>query len=120
MLNLPEVAESCRVRLNGHEIAALIHPPWQVIISADELQETNVLEVEVTNLAANRIADLDRRGVLWKKFYNVNMPARLRENRGPDGLFTAAAWPVRPSGLSGPVTLTPVESFHPRESMPVR
>jgi hypothetical protein len=62
----------------------------------------------VTNLAANRIADLDRRGVAWKKFYNVNMPSRLPENRGPDGLFTAAQWRPLPSGLLGPVALTPL------------
>jgi hypothetical protein len=41
---------------------------------------------------ANRIIDLDKRGVQWKKFYNINMSARLAENRGPDGLFTAAKW----------------------------
>jgi hypothetical protein len=37
--------------------------------------------VSVTNLSANRIRDLDVRGVPWKKFYNVNFPVtdcRLR------------------------------------------
>jgi hypothetical protein len=58
---------------------------------------------------ANRIADLDRRGVPWKKFYNVNFPARLQTNRGPDGLFSAAKWAPLPSGLAGPVTLTPLK-----------
>ncbi len=61
-----------------------------------------------TNLPGKRIADLDRRGVAWKKFYNVNMPARLPQNRGPDGLFTAAKWEPLDSGLIGPVTLTPL------------
>jgi len=46
--------------------------------------------------------------VEWKKFYNINMSARLPENRGADGLFTAAKWEPRPSGLLGPVTLTPL------------
>jgi hypothetical protein len=57
----------------------------------------------------NRIADLDRRKVFWKKFYNVNFPSRLRENRGPNGLFDASGWTPQPSGLEGPVTLIPVE-----------
>jgi hypothetical protein len=57
---------------------------------------------------ANRIADLDRRRVPWKKFYNVNFPARQPENRGPDGLFSAASWDPLDSGLLGPVTLQPV------------
>jgi hypothetical protein len=62
----------------------------------------------VTNLSANRLADLDRRGVPWKKFYNVNYPARFPDNRGPDGLFSAAAWTPLESGLLGPVRLTPL------------
>ena len=66
------------------------------------------LQLLVTNLSANRIADLDRRGVSWKKFYNVNMPARLPQNRGTDGLFTAAKWEPLDSGLLGPVTITPL------------
>jgi hypothetical protein len=37
------------------------------------------------------------------------MSARLAENRGADGLFTAAKWQPKPSGLLGPVTLTPMK-----------
>src|SRR5262249_25839834 len=77
------------------------------------LKERNTLEVAVSNLMTNRIIDLDRRGVNWKKFYNTNMPARRRENAGPDGLFTAARWTPRESGLIGPVALVPDERFSP-------
>jgi hypothetical protein len=62
----------------------------------------------VSNLMANRIADMDRRGVVWKKFYNVNFPANRAENRNADGLFDASKWVPLDSGLLGPVTLTPV------------
>ncbi|MDQ5977133.1 MAG: hypothetical protein QG602_105 [Verrucomicrobiota bacterium] len=113
-LDLGRVAESARVTLNGREIAVLWQAPYAVVIPADGLVAQNVLEVSITNLAANRIADLDRRGVNWKKFYNANMPARLRENTGSDGLFTAAKWTPRPSGLLGPVTLTPLKTLDPR------
>jgi hypothetical protein len=114
-VDLGTVAESARVRLDGREVAVLLAAPYLCTIDSRHLDRgrEHVLEVEVTNLAANRIADLDRRGVNWKRFYNVNMPARLPENRGPDGLFTAAHWPVRPSGLIGPVTLSRVERFDP-------
>ena len=112
-LDLGEVANSARVRLNGHEIAGLVQAPWRVVFPASVLLERNLLEIEVTNLAANRVADLDRRGVAWKKFYNVNMPARLRENTGRDGLFTAAHWKPRLSGLLGPVTLAPLRALDP-------
>lgn len=54
---------------------------------------------------ATLIADLDREGVVWKKFYNVNFPALLPENRDADGPFTAARWTPLDAGLIGPVTL---------------
>ena len=107
-LDLGRVAESARIRLNGRELATIVGPPYRVVLDASQLKAMNTLEVSVTNLSANRIRDLDVRGVRWKKFYNVNFPARLPENRGPDGLFTAARWEPLESGLLGPVTLTPL------------
>jgi hypothetical protein len=107
-LDLGTVAESARVSLNGREIAALIKAPYQVTITPDMLMAQNTLEVAVSNLAANRIADMDKRGVPWKKFYNTNMPSGGgggRGNRGADGQFSAATWEPRPSGLLGPVKL---------------
>src|SRR5262249_40422473 len=112
-LDLGRVAESARVRLNGRDLATIIGSPFRVTIES-QLKAINTLEVSVTNLSANRIRDLDRRGVRWKKFYNVNFPARFPENRGPDGLFTAAKWPPLESGLLGPVTLLPLQA-RPRD-----
>ena len=83
-----------------------------MLVDSSHLKAANTLEVAVTNLSANRIRDLDLRGVAWKKFYNVNLPARLSENRGSDGLFWAAAWEPLESGLRGPVTLTPLTIVH--------
>jgi hypothetical protein len=107
-LDLGTVHESARVTLNGRDLGTFIGPWFRVDIPAADLRESNTLEVAVSNLMANRIADLDRRGVQWKKFYNTNFPARLAANRGPDGMFTAARWTPLPSGLAGPVTLTPM------------
>jgi hypothetical protein len=112
-LDLGRVAESARVRLNGNELGVLISAPYRIRIPKELLKEQNTLEVAVSNLMTNRIIDLDRRGVNWKKFYNTNMPARRRENAGPDGLFTAARWTPRESGLIGPVALIPLERFSP-------
>ncbi len=107
-LDLGRVHESARVRLNGQDLGTLIGPAYRLVLEPWQLRATNVLEVSVTNLSANRIADLDRRGVRWKKFYNVNMPSRFPENRGADGLFTAATWEPLESGLIGPVMLKPM------------
>jgi hypothetical protein len=62
----------------------------------------NLIEIEVTNLAANRIADLDRRGVEWKRFHEINFVGRSYK------AFDASAWPVIESGLGGPVLLQPL------------
>ena len=57
----------------------------------------------------NRIIALEKEGTPWKKFYNVNFPARQAENRGADGLFTPANWQPEASGLLGPVTIAPLK-----------
>jgi hypothetical protein len=67
----------------------------------------NILEVEVTNFSANRIRDLDRRGVKWKTFYDINF---VNLEYKP---FDASGWPLYESGLLGPVTLTRVDRFEP-------
>ena len=51
---------------------------------------------------------MDKAGTRWRKFYNVNIQARLPQNRGPDTLFSAASWEPLDSGLLGPVTVTPL------------
>jgi hypothetical protein len=58
---------------------------------------------------ANRIIDLDKRHINWKKFNNINFAARLPQDRDANGLFDASKWQPRVSGLEGPVTLTEIE-----------
>ena len=110
-LSLGRVAESARIRINGKEMGTIISEPFRIFIPVDLLQKKNILEVEVTNLMANRIAYMDQQGFAYKKFCNINFPSSLRENRGQNGLFTAAKWTPRESGLIGPVILTPVKKF---------
>jgi hypothetical protein len=113
LLDLGRVCESAVVTLNGKELGTLISPPFRIMVLKEQMAEKNILEIKVSNLMGNRIADLDRRGVIWKKFYNVNFPARRPENRGPDGFFNASNWSPRDSGLIGPVTLMPLEIMKP-------
>ena len=62
----------------------------------------NQLEIEVTSVSANRIRDLDRHGIKWKNFYDINF---VDINYKP---FDASDWPLTDCGLLGPVTLTAV------------
>jgi hypothetical protein len=101
VLDLGRVAESARVRLNGKEIGVLIAHPFRIRIDSLKARD-NLLEIDVTNVSANRVRDLDRRGVQWKIFHDINY---VGIDYKP---FDASHWPVRTSGLTGPVTLTPV------------
>ncbi len=118
LLDLGTICESARIRLNGKEMGVLFTPPYQVLLSDDQIKNKNVLEIEVSNLMGNRIADLDRQGVDYKKFYNINFPAKLRENRGDNGLFNASGWSPAESGLIGPVVLIPVEPIRISGNIP--
>jgi hypothetical protein len=108
ILDLGKVNETAEVILNGKKIATLIGPVFQCIIQASAFQPNNTLEIIVANLMANRISYMDRNNIPWKIFYNTNMPARRREN-AKNGIFDASGWKPLPSGLAGPVTLTPLK-----------
>lgn len=110
-LDLGVVAQSARVRFNGKEMGAAIMAPYRVDLPADVVKpKGNLLEIEVTNLSANRIRDLDRRGVTWRIFNDINF---VNIDYKP---FDASEWKLRPSGLLGPVTLIP--SSIPNEATP--
>ncbi|MBN1181211.1 MAG: glycoside hydrolase family 2 protein [Bacteroidales bacterium] len=108
ILDLGEVHESAKVFLNNHELGSLICPPYQILIKDEILKQQNILEIEVTNLMANHIIYLDKNNINYKKFYNINFPGRLAENRDENNLFNASHWEPLCSGLIGPVTLIPV------------
>jgi hypothetical protein len=112
-LDLGKVYESADVYLNGTKLATLLGPQYIVTIPAAQLKPVNELEVRVSNLMANRIIDMEKKGIPYKIFYNTNFPAHNRENRGADGLFTAIKWDPKPSGLVGPVKLIPMHTFLP-------
>lgn len=100
-LDLGDVRESARVKLNGQDLGCLWSVPFTMNI--DNLGEgTNSLEIEVTNISANRLRDLELRGIEWKIFYEINMVNRHYEE------FDATAWEPMPSGLISGVRLTPL------------
>lgn len=105
-LDLGKVCQSARVKLNGKDYGTLLVPPFRII--ADNLKSTgNELEVEVTNVSANRIRDLDQRGVKWQNFNDINF---VNQDYKP---FNAANWPLTDSGLIGPVSLSPLANLSP-------
>jgi hypothetical protein len=107
-LDLGDVRESARVTLNGKKIATAWSLPFRVDLPAKALKPgKNVLEIEVTNLAANRIRDMDKRGVAWKIMREINI---VDVDYRP---FVASGWSIMPSGLLGPVRLEPMKRLDP-------
>ena len=108
-LDLGKVRESARVTVNGQPAGVAWCHPFRLPVGRFLRPGLNTLAVEVTNLAANRIADLDRRGVPWKRFHDINF-VNIRYEP-----FDAAKWEPVPSGLPGPVRLVPVKRLLPEE-----
>jgi hypothetical protein len=103
-LELGRVAETARVRLNGRDLGLLWTTPFRVRLAGALRPGENRLEVDVSNLAANRVRDLDRRGERWKYFHDANVVGRDYKP------LDASKWPVRNSGLLGPVVLRPLRA----------
>jgi len=102
LLDLGGAAQSARVRFNGKGLGTLFTRPFRV--SVGPLQPRgNVLEIEVTSVAANRIRDLDRRRVTWRIFHDINFVSFGGRK------FDASNWPLTDAGLLGPVTLQVAE-----------
>jgi hypothetical protein len=106
LLDLGDVREAARVRLNGKHVADAWSLPFTVRLGALKARG-NVLEVDVTNLPANRIRDLDARKVDWKILKEINLVSLKYKP------FDASGWDVAPSGLLGPVKLVPLRIFAP-------
>lgn len=107
-LDLGDVREAARVTLNGQPIGNAWSLPFQLQLPGRLKPKGNVLEIDVTNLPANRIRDLDLRKVDWKVMKEINL-VDLRYKP-----FDASGWPVAPSGLLGPVRLVPLKVVSPR------
>lgn len=98
ILDLGEVHESAAVFVNGEPAGILWCKPYRLSIGHLLKPGENTLAIEVVNLMANRIRHMDRAGENWQNYFFVNIDYKP---------FSAAEWPVLPSGLAGPVTLAP-------------
>ena len=109
LVRLDSVKESAEVILNNKSIGKVIGPAFQLEFEGSMLMDENILQIRVSNLMANRIAYMDRNNILWKRFYNVNFPARSRENLR-NNLFNASHWKPKPSGVSGKCVVIPLKN----------
>ena len=70
---LGDVRESARVYINNQFVGCAWSVPY-VLNCDNALKEgDNQIRIEVTNLPANRISDLDKKGVKWRKMEEINV-----------------------------------------------
>ncbi|MEJ6980666.1 glycosyl hydrolase [Pedobacter sp. P351] len=101
ILDLGKVHESAHVWVNGQDAGILWSIPFQARIGKYLKKGNNTIKIEVANLMANRIRDMDKKGLQWRKYHEINFVNINYKD------FNAAVWQPQPSGLIGPVTITP-------------
>jgi hypothetical protein len=117
-LDLGEVKNLARVKLNGRDLGILWKPPFRVDIASAAKPGTNHLEISVVNLWPNRLIGDEQlpEDVEWRGDESLaRWPQWLLDGKpSPSGRLTFTTWhhitkdmPLLPSGLLGPVTLQP-------------
>jgi hypothetical protein len=98
-LAIDDIRETAAITINGIPCGTIWCLPYCLDIPAGVLKERNILEITVQNLSANRIREMDRERVPWKKFLDINI---VDIRYAP---FDASNWELTPSGLLGRVML---------------
>ncbi len=111
VLDLGDVRESASVKINGEYAGKAWAIPFTLRVGHLLKPGINTIEIDVTNLQANRIADYERRGVEWRIFKDANIASVTGAKT-----FSFGDWPVIPSGLNSDVKLYPIRFFKNRAS----
>ncbi len=98
-IDLGDVRESARVYINNQFIGCAWAVPFILDTKGTLKAGNNELRIEVTNLPANRISELDRQGKKWRKMEEINVVDINYKNTLYD------KWEPVKSGLAGEVRL---------------
>ena len=102
-IDLGDVRESARVYINNKYVGCAWAVPY-ILNCQDALNKgKNIIRIEVTNLPANRIAELDRQGVKWRKMKEINVVDINYKKT------TYENWTPVPSGLNSTVKLVEIK-----------
>lgn len=99
LLQIGKVYESAHIWINGKDAGIMWSFPFQKSIRTYLKPGENILKIEVNNLMANRLRDMDKKGIQWRKFHDINF---ISINVKP---FDASGWEPQVSGLLGPVSI---------------
>jgi len=106
-LDLGDVRESARVYINDVEAGCAWSAPFELDVTGLVKEGDNSLVIEVTNLPANRIRQMDINGIVWRNFKDVNILA-VKGGSTSQANVTYKDWSLVPSGLNGAVRLIPL------------
>ncbi len=102
-LQLDKVYESARIIINGKDAGLIWSLPYELKVGKFLKEGKNTISIEVCNLMANRIRNMDRNGEVWRNYHEINFVNINYKS------FDASNWKVMPSGLDGAVKLIPLK-----------
>lgn len=103
LLQLDKLYESARIIINGKEAGLIWSLPFETKIGKYLKEGKNTISIEVCNLMANRIRNMDKNGEVWRNYNEINFVNINYKN------FDASVWKVQPSGLGGQIKLIPLK-----------
>lgn len=102
ILKFDKLYESAKVIVNDQEAGFVWSLPFEINIGKYLKKGKNTIQIEVSNLMANRIRYMDQNKIQWRNYHEINF---VNIDYKP---FDASNWKVRPSGLDGEIQLIPV------------
>lgn len=99
LIDLGDVRESARVYINNVYVGCAWTVPFVLDCKNSLHKGKNSIRIEVTNLPANRIANMDRQGIKWRKMKGINVVDINYKKT------TYENWAPVASGLNGSVVL---------------
>jgi len=115
-LDLGEVKNMARVKLNGKDLGVIWTSPWRVNISDVFKEKENKLEIEIANLWGNRLVGDDRlpddgvKDGKWPEWFLEGKPRTSGRFTFTTRRFYRKEAPLQSSGLIGPVTIKMYEN----------
>ena len=100
LLQLDKLYESARIIINGKDAGLIWSLPYELKVGKFLKEGKNTISIEVCNLMANRMRNMDRNGEVWRNYHEINFVNINYKN------FDASNWKVMPSGLDGAIILS--------------
>jgi len=102
LLQFDNIHESAKIIINGKDAGLVWSLPYELNVGKYLREGLNTISIEVCNLMANRIREMDRNGEVWRNYHEINFVNINYKS------FDASQWKVQPSGADGGIRLIPL------------